>query len=95
MDDLDDEDDFEDEDEDEDEDWDDEADSVPDAFVLRGQCRDCAPNYPDWLKKDVVQYIEAYGSDLNRLSEFLGVHVGTLVIWNRKFRVRAVDSKLD
>ena len=78
--DLEDEDDFEDEDED-------EEDSVPDALTLQSQCKDYAPNYPEWLKRDIVQYIETYKSDLPKLSEFLGVHLGTLVIWKRKFGV--------
>lgn len=83
--DLDDEEDEDDFGEDE-EDWEGEdADSVPDAFTLQTQCRDYAPNYPEWLKRDVVQYIEAYNSDLTKLSEFLRVNVGDLIIWKRKF----------
>lgn len=84
MDDLadEDEDDLEDEDDFEDAD---EEDSVPDAFTLQTWCHDYAPNYPEWLKRDVVQYIEAYNLDLNKFSEFLSVHVGDLIIWKRKF----------
>jgi hypothetical protein len=85
MADLDDDDDLDEEDEDLEDEDDEEETSIPDAFTLQSQCRDCAPNYPEWLKKDVAQYIAAYGSDLNKLSEFLGVHVGTLVTWKRKF----------
>ena len=90
MDDLDDDfeddDDLEDEDdlEDDFEDADEEVD-IPDAFTLQSQCRECSPNYPEWLKKDIIRYIEAYNSDLNKLSEFLGIHIGSLVIWKRKF----------
>lgn len=83
MDDLDDDDD----DLDDDEEDEDEDDSIPDAFTLQTQCRDYAPNYPEWLKRDVVAYIEAYSSDISKLSEFLGVNVGTLIIWKRKFGV--------
>jgi hypothetical protein len=93
MDDLDDDDDDLDDDDLDDDDLDDddldddedEDDSIPDAFTLQTQCRDYAPNYPEWLKRDVVAYIEAYSSDISKLSEFLGVHVGDLVIWKRKF----------
>jgi hypothetical protein len=87
MDDLDDDsedDDLDDNDEDDDFEDDEEA-AVPDAFTLQSQCRECSPNYPEWLKKDIVRYIEAYRSDLNKLSEFLGIHIGSLVIWKRKF----------
>ena len=78
-----------DEDFDDDDDYDDddenEEDALPDAFALQSQCRDYASNIPEWLQRDVVQYLEAYNSDLNKLSEFLGIHVGTLIIWKRKF----------
>ena len=92
MDDLDDddldEDDLDDEDEDdfEEEDEDEEGDdSSQDVLTLQRQCRECSPNYPEWLKRDVVKYINADKSDLNRLSEFLGIHMGDLVVWKRKF----------
>lgn len=57
-----------------------DGEAFPDAFTLQSQCRECSSNYPEWLKKDIVRYIEAYRSDLNKLSEFLGIHVGSLII---------------
>jgi hypothetical protein len=85
MDDLGD-DDFDDDDDDgDDEEKENFEDSVPDATTLQTQCREYNPKYPEWLKRDIVEYIEAYNSDLAKLSEFLGVHMGSLVIWKRKF----------
>jgi len=91
MDDLDDDDDDDLDEDDLDEDDDEEDDEVEDyeqdVLTLQSKCRECAPNYPEWLKRDVVKYINSSRSDLNRLSEFLGVHMGDLVVWKRKFGV--------
>lgn len=58
---------------------------VLDAFTLQNQCKNYAPNYPEWVKRDVAQYIKFYGSDLNKLSKFLEIDIGTLIVWKRKF----------
>jgi hypothetical protein len=91
MPDLDDDDDFEDEDDEDEEESEEEHTPekealIPDPFELQAKCQSFgAPkSWPEWLKKDIVRYINYHSADLNSLSNFLEVHVGSLIIWKRK-----------